>query len=156
MIYVRKFNLGDENAIYQLFYDAVHEINKQDYTSEQLDVWAPKFPDLSVWKKRLSNSYTLVAVDSISENIVGFIGIEKTGYLDHIYVHKDYQNMGIAKLLLLEIEKKAQELGLNKLFSDVSITAKPAMEKLGFVSYEQKTRDKGGVVFIQYAMVKEL
>jgi len=156
MIYIRKFELSDLLEIYQLFYETVHEINKQDYTEEQLNVWAPKFPDLDIWKKTLSNNYTLVAIDSTDSKLVGFVDMEKTGYLNRIYVHKDHQNQGIAKLLLLAIEKRAKELGLTRLFSEVSITARAAMEKIGYVTEEQKTRDKGEVVFIQYAMSKKL
>lgn len=156
MIYIREFKLGDETEIYQLFYDTVHAVNKQDYTDEQLDIWAPKYPDLDRWKKTLSDNYTVVALDSDNEHIVGFLDMEKNGFLNRIYVHDKHQNQGVFKLMLQEIEKQAREIGLKKLFSDVSITAKPAMEKLGYTVEEQKTRDKGGVVFIQYAMTKVL
>lgn len=127
-----------------------------DYTKEQLDVWAPKSPDLDIWPKTLSNNYTLVAIEPKKSKIVGFVDMEKIAYLNRIYVHKDFQNRGIAKLLLLAIEKQANELGLTRLFSDVSITAKSAMEKIRYVTDRQKTRDKEGASFIQFVMHKDL
>lgn len=156
MIYIREFNTDDVAEIYQLFYDTVHAVNKQDYTDEQLDIWAPKYPDLERWKKTLTDNHTVVAVDVDKEHIVGFLDMDKNGYLNHIYVHHKHQNQGIFKSMLQEIEKHARAIGLKKLFSDVSITAKSTMEKMGYVVEDQKTRDKGGVVFIQYAMTKVL
>lgn len=42
-----------------------------------------------------------------SENdvIVGFGDIDKTGYLDRLFVHKDYQNQDIATVICNELEK---------------------------------------------------
>lgn len=156
MYYIREFKAGDEVEIYQLFYDTVHHINRKDYTEEQLDVWAPKHPDLSRWQKTLAKNCTLVAINKEDGKIIGFSDMEKNGYLDRGYVHKDYQGQGIGKALLNAQEVKAKELGIKKLFSDVSITAKPVMEKLGYLTEAEQTKDLGGVLFINYRMTKDL
>ena len=156
MYYIREFKTGDAVEIYQLFYDTVHHINRKDYTEEQLDVWAPKHPDLARWQKTLTKNYTFVAIDKKTGKIIGFSDMEKNGYLDRGYVHKDYQGQGIGKTLLNAQEAKAKELGIKKLFSDVSITAKPVMEKLGYLTEAEQTKDLGGVLFINYRMTKDL
>jgi len=51
MFYIREYTLGDEAEIYQLFYATVHHINCKDYTQIQLDLWAPKEPELHKWRK---------------------------------------------------------------------------------------------------------
>lgn len=78
----------------KLFYDTVHEVNIRDYTAEQVNAWADGNIDLAAWDKSFTEHYTVVA----EENgvIVGFGDITEGGYLDRLYVHKDYQRKGIA------------------------------------------------------------
>lgn len=153
--YIRDFRLGDETEIYQLFYDTVHHINSRDYTQEQLDTWAPKTPDLNSWTNSLAKNHSFVAIESESNQIIGFADLEDNGYLNRGYVHKNFQGQGIGKALLLAREKKAQELGIKKLFSEVSITAKPFFEKRGYVIVKEQTKKLNEVLFINYLMVKD-
>jgi GNAT superfamily N-acetyltransferase len=156
MYHIREFVIGDEKEIYQLFYDTVHCINKKDYTEEQLDIWAPKFPDWDRWKKTLNDNYTYVAIHEENKQIVGFLDMEKNGYLNRGYVHKDYQGLGIFKMLIRAMEDKARAVGIKKLHTDVSITAKPVMEQLGYDVENEQIKDLGGVRFINYLMMKTL
>lgn len=43
---IRKYRPSDCEEVIKLFYDTVHNINKKDYTKEQLDVWATGKEDL--------------------------------------------------------------------------------------------------------------
>ena len=132
--YIRTFKLGDEADIYQLFYDTVHSVNAKDYTKEQLDTWAPKNPDLSEWKKTLNKNHTFVAIDKENGKIIGFSELKENGCLNRGYVHKDYLKQGIGTALLEAREQKALALGISKLFSEVSITAKPFFENRGYIT----------------------
>jgi putative acetyltransferase len=38
---IREFRLGDEPALYQVFFSAIHEIASKDYTPQQVNAWAP-------------------------------------------------------------------------------------------------------------------
>jgi GNAT superfamily N-acetyltransferase len=154
--YIRTFEPGDEAEIYQLFYDTVHYVNCKDYTKEQLDVWAPKNPDLPEWQKSLVKNYTFVAIDKESDKIIGFSDLEETGYLNRGYVHKDYQKHGIGKALLEAREHTAIALGISKLFSDVSITAKPFFENYGYITEIKQTKELNGIMLTNYRMTKVL
>lgn len=50
--------------------------------------------NLEKWNLSFQTHYSVVAVDD--KIIVGFGGIDKTGYPDRLYVHVDYQRKGIA------------------------------------------------------------
>ena len=50
---VRDFRIGDESALYAVFYSAIHEIASQHYAPNQIDAWAPKSPDMVTWTKRM-------------------------------------------------------------------------------------------------------
>lgn len=154
--YIRTYKPGDESEIYQLFYDTVHYINRKDYTAEQLDTWAPTNPDLSSWANSLSKNHSFVAIDPDSSRIIGFADLEENGCLNRGYVHKDYQRQGIGKALLLARENRAKDLGIKRLFSEVSITAKPFFEKCGYVTINEQTKVLNGVSFVNYYMIKDL
>ncbi|WP_454785823.1 GNAT family N-acetyltransferase [Legionella sp. WA2024007413] len=154
--YIRAYEQGDEAEIYQLFYDTVHYVNCRDYNKEQLDVWAPKNPDLSQWRKSLAENYTFVAIDKKNGKILGFSDLEKNGYLNRGYVHKDYQNQGIGKALLEVREHLAIALGIPKLFADVSITAKAFFEHCGYFTEAKQNKELYGIQFKNYRMIKIL
>ena len=86
--------VSDCKELTDLFYNTVHNVNAKDYTREQLNVWAPGQEDLEKWNESLRKHFSVVAMDD--EIIVGFGDIHKTGYLDRLFVHADYQGKGIA------------------------------------------------------------
>lgn len=110
-----------------LFYETVHSVNAGDYSESQLEAWAPKDNDYSHLKTALEKNWTLVAIED--GVIIGFADIEDTGYLDHLFVHKDYQGKGVATALCNEIEAKGN---FNEIETHASITALPFFEKRGY------------------------
>ena len=90
---IRKYQSSDCKELTELFYHTVHTVNAKDYTKRQLDVWATGYADLKKWDESLQKHYSIVAVEN--KMIVGFGDIDKTGYLDRLYVHADYQRRGI-------------------------------------------------------------
>lgn len=154
MIIIRKFKLSDLDQIIQLFYDTVHTINIQDYSQEQVDVWAPKNIDINRWKKSLTDHISYVA--EINNTIIGFGDITKEGYLDHLYTHKDFQGKGIGSGILKKLEEEAKKLGLMEITTQASITAKPFFEKHGYITVESQTKVFRGISFLNYKMIKKI
>ena len=85
---IRKYQASDCKELADLFYNTVHIVNAKDYTKEQLNVWAIKQVDLEKWNKSLQEHFSVVALDN--ETIIGFGDIDKTGYLDRLFVHANY------------------------------------------------------------------
>ena len=78
----------------RLFYDTVHAVNAADYSPEQLSAWATGEVDLAAWNASFLAHRTIVA--ETAGVILGFGDMDAAGYLDRLYVHKDYQRQGIA------------------------------------------------------------
>ena len=57
--------------------------------------------------------------------IVGFSSITPQGYLHNMFVHKDFQDKGVATVLLNEIERYVAVMGIKRITSEVSLTARP-------------------------------
>ena len=91
---IRKYRPEDCAEMAKLFYDTVHTVNAADYTEPQLNAWATGEVDLSKWNASFQIHNTVIA--EIDGTIVGFGDMDETGYLDRLYVHKDYQRQGIA------------------------------------------------------------
>lgn len=102
MITLRLYRPDDLPAVLQLFYDTVHTVNAADYSPAQLDAWADGHPDAGAWNASLLAHHTLVA--EADGHIVGFADMDDTGYLDRLYVHKDWQRRGAAAALCGALE----------------------------------------------------
>ena len=148
---IRQYEPTDCEDLVKLFYHSVHTINAKDYSQEQLNVWATNKIDLEVWNKSLSEHYTVVAVEN--NIIVGFGDIDKSGYLDRLYVHKDYQRQGIATAICDKLE---QAVKVNKIITHASITAKPFFEQRGFKVVKEQQVERNGIALTNYVMEKQI
>lgn len=150
-IVIREYQSTDIMEITQLFYDTVHTVNANDYSNEQLDVWVSKDIDRAIWDSSLLSHYSYVAeMDNI---IVGFGDIDKTGYLDRLYVHKDYQNLGIGTAICNRLESNIEN---NIISVHASITAKPFFEKRGYTVIREQQVKRKGIFLKNYLMQKTL
>lgn len=151
---IREYKNGDLDEMLELFYDTVHNINVRDYTEEQVNMWAPKKSEKSKWREYFNKNYCYVAI--IDKKIVGFSDLTREGYLNTIYIHKDFQRKGIATELLGIIEKKAKKLNIDVITTEASITAKPFFKNKGFNIVKEQTKYHKGLIFINYIMEKKI
>lgn len=147
-MFIREYQTSDCIEITELFYNTVHTVNAKDYTKEQLDVWATGQVDLKAWNQLLQEHFSIVAVDN--DIIVGFGDIDETGYLDHLFVHADYQGKGIATAICDQLEQAVQ----GNITTHASITAKPFFEKRGYMAVKQQQVERQGVFLTNYVMKK--
>ena len=151
---VRTYEIGDTQQIVKLFYDTVHQVNNRDYTQAQVDAWAPADMDIERWTKSLSSKFTFVAEEG--EEIAGFGELEPSGHIDRFYCHQDFQRQEVGRLILKQIESKAQDLGINKLFTEASITARPFFESQGFIVVRKQEVERRGQKLINFSMQKNI
>lgn len=146
---IREYRSSDLREIVELFYDTVHTVNAGDYTPEQLNAWADGSPDLAEWGRSLLEHIAFVAEDG--GGIVGFGDIDPSGYLDRLYVHKDYQRRGVATALCDALEGA---VNAERIITHASITAKPFFEERGYqVAWEQQVL-RHGTALTNYRMEK--
>ncbi|MBN1045723.1 GNAT family N-acetyltransferase [Clostridium botulinum] len=146
---IREYTSADCNSLAELFYNTVHSINEKDYNEEQLNVWATGRVNFEAWNRSFLEHFTVVAVDD--DVIVGFGDIDKTGYLDRLFVHKNYQKRGIAKAICDELEKK---VNTEKFITHASITARPFFEKRGYRVLKEQQVEREGIILSNYVMEK--
>lgn len=149
-MYLREYRSEDCKELTELFYETIHNVNIKDYTKEQVDVWATGNEDLQKWDKIMVESYAIVVVED--DMIIGFGNMDETGYLDRLYVHKDYQSRGVATAICDELEGKSQAPGF---VTHASITAKPFFEKRGYKAVKEQQVLRYGIYLTNYVMEKK-
>ena len=149
---LREYKPSDCAFMAKLFYDTVHTVNAKDYTNEQLDAWATGSVDLKAWNLSFAAHNTLIA--EIDGKIAGFADMDKTGCLDKLYIHKEYQRRGIAAALVNELERRARQAGLSRFETYASITAKPFFEKQGYLVETKNEVMRNGIILVNYKMTK--
>lgn len=144
---IREYISSDCEQLAELFFQTVHTVNAKDYIKEQLNVWATGNVDLSVWNNSFLEHYTLVALEN--NVIVGFGDIDNTGYLDRLFVHKDYQSQGIATALCDRLEA-----GFDRVTTHASITAKQFFMNRGYRLIKEQQVVRNGISLANYVMEK--
>lgn len=192
---MRKYHPSDCAALAALFYETIHTVNARDYPQEQLDAWADGHVDLDAWNESFLAHNTYVAVqecvgaDDIDSRasdstdtapgktggspanalIIGFGDMDDTGYLDRLYVHKDYQGRGVATAICDRLEEDfclsrgrlLQNSAVQKRKNDTftthaSITARPFFEKRGYTVVKAQQVVRKGISIRNYIMRKRI
>lgn len=146
-MFIREYQSSDCEELTKLFYNTVHTVNAKDYTEEQLDAWATGQVDLNKWDQSLREHYSIVAVEN--EMLVSFGDIDESGYLDHLFVHADYQGKGIGTMICNRLEQAVS----GNIITHASITARPFFEKRGYRVVKEQQVERQGVFLTNFEMV---
>lgn len=175
-IKMRTAVFDDIPNIVEMYRQTVKNVNAKDYTREQIKVWADGAVNFPRWEAAIKEQFFVLAetfntplplvkakgltssLPSREGNLflAGFSSIAKDGYLDFMYVSKDYQRCGVATSLLNEIELKARKQNNPEIYSHVSKTAKGFFLKMGYVHKEDISDLYKGELFINALMIKKL
>lgn len=155
MFTIRQATVSDFPELTELYKNTVLSVNRRDYSAEEVEDWASCGDDITHWHELFAEQYYIV-VENKRRELVGFASINDAGYMHTMFVHKDFQHQGIATLLYNTLEKYAREKGVDKISSEVSITARPFFEKQGFVVEEVQKRKANRLRLTNYKMSKKL
>ncbi len=153
-IVIRPYAPEDVDACAALFTRAVREVASRDYDPAQVAAWAPDEIDRVRWAARLGGRPTWVA--TLGGEIAGFSDLEPDGHIDMLFVDPDHQGRGVAAALLDWIEARAAEAGIERLFTEASLTARGFFEKRDFRVIVAQDVPLRGQVLRNYRMEKTL
>ena len=129
-----------------LFRETVLHVNARDYTREEVEDWASCGDSMEHMKDLLARNDYVAALNERDE-IIG---------LRSLFVHKDYQQVGVGSLLLSAVEKRAREYGVAEITSEVSLTARPFFEKNGYEVMKVQKRRANRLELNNFVMRKRL
>ena len=83
--------------------------------------------------------------------IAGFGDMAEGGYMDRLYVHKDFQRQGVATALCEALEQAA---GTAAIRTHASLTARGFFEKRGYRLVREQQVERRGVLLTNFVMEK--
>jgi len=152
-VVLREYTPTDGADVLRVFYDSVHSVASSDYTKEQLDAWAPDNLGIDYFNSRIQlNNYVVVAL--YEGAVVGFGASDDKGYFDLLYVHSQYQRIGVASLIADKIEELLFEGGFSEISVDASITARGFFERRGYLLVAEQHVSLRGQTLTNFSMKK--
>ena len=138
----------------QLFSDTILSVGRRDYTEAQCKAWASGIRNKKRWKDIPATSYISIAV--YRKKIVGFCTLQNNNHIDLLFVHRDFQRMGIARVLYGLTENEARKNQASEITANVSKTARPFFEQQGFRVVSAQTVELHGIELRNFRMKKPL
>jgi len=154
VVTLRSYQPNDGPALLALFRDTIRRVNSRDYSPPQVAAWASDDIDTVQWFGRFAGRFVPVAEED--GRPVGFAELEPDGHIDRVYVSADHQGRGVGRQLLAAVVAEARRVGLARLFTEASITARPFFEGQGFVVLAPQVVTLRGVEFVNYRMERVL
>lgn len=152
MIVVRNYVEADAKALWDIHFATIRNINIRDYSQQQVEAWAPVREDLTLWKKRMLELSPFVAeTDGV---IVGYTDLQPDGLIDHFFCHHEYQGQGVGKALMTHVFDVGHSAGIQRFYSEVSITARPFYEHFGFKVVQAQEVEVRGQKLTNFVMEK--
>ena len=126
---LRPYLAADAERCATIFRASVEGLAIEDYSVEQCAAWAARADDPD-FPKRLAGALTLMAL--VDGEPVAFASLKGAETIDMLYVDPEFTRRGVATALLDAFVRLAAARGAKTLASDVSDTARPLFERLGF------------------------
>jgi putative acetyltransferase len=110
VLLIRRYTEGEESALFDVYYSAVHRVASRDYTPEQIQAWAPADLDPRIWMTTIREINPFVA--ELDGEVIGYADLQPNGYIDHFFVSGHYPRQGVGSQLMTHLlgEARAQSL----------------------------------------------
>ena len=82
---IRKLIKGEEEELWELFYNTIHNVNIRDYDENQIAAWAPDDFDINIAIQKFREIEPFIVIKD--GKIIGYADIQADGYIDHFYCH---------------------------------------------------------------------
>ena len=150
-VLIRPYAPDDVDATIEIFLRSIREVSSKDYSAAEIEAWA-KVEDRSLWAERRMSRPAWIA--EIGGKPVGFSDLTGDGCLDMMFVHPEFQGVGVATRLLRRVEEEALRLGYGRIYTEASRTARPFFERQGFRMVARQIVEKRGQSLENFLMEK--
>ena len=157
MFVLRPYRADDAAPLLDLFQDTIRRVNCCDYAPAQIAAWTSGI-ELPVWTTKLDQRWCLVA-EMRNGQLGGFVDLEIAlantvagVHLDRFYISADHQRRGLGRALLAAAIQQAAEMNMPRIYTEVSITARPFFQSQGFRVITDQLVFSRGAAFLNYRM----
>ena len=151
---IKRATSVDLDDILSLFENTIEHCCQDDYNTEQIKAWQSSKNKKDKWLNRINSEHFYIAQQN--GQIIGFASLAPIDHIDMMYVHKDFQKLGIASKLLSHLTTIAKYNHVKTLSSFASKTALPFFMAKGFEIISPKENYIDNTLIINYIINKEL
>jgi putative acetyltransferase len=149
---IRKYRGGDAEALTKIYRESILEIGIEQYTREQVEVWASYADELEEIRHRLADGITLVA-EAVGRP-VGFGQLNPVSHVSFLYTSKDHPRTGVAGAIYKRLEEFAVSQNVTKLDTRASRISRSFFEKMGFQIVSSVVDTRKGIEIECFIMEK--
>lgn len=157
---IRPYRDADAEALAHIIGAAIEKIGPRAYSSQQVAAWFARHPGPDNYRQRVSEGAAILIACDEHDFPVAYALIEPDGHFDHLYCHPDHAGRGLGLRLIEAGEALAQELGLERLFTEASELARPVFVRAGYAQLHRRdfeiAHDGQSVAIHNFAMEKRI
>ncbi|WP_170766075.1 GNAT family N-acetyltransferase [Ruegeria lacuscaerulensis] len=153
-IEIGDFEASEADQLGVIFFDAVRKGATEFYNVEQRQAWVSKTPSGPNWASRLAAQKTVVARKAGLP--VGFMTLDRDGYIDLAFVAPEHQRQGIGGNLYSRIEALARAANMARLHSQASYLVRGLFEQQGWELVQEQLIERAGITLTNFLMEKRL
>lgn len=146
--HIREARMADLPHLKSLFERSIRLSCAADYSAAEIEAWVASIHNKERWDLLMKEQEVIVVEDT---EILGFASLKDGHYIDFLYLDPKAQGGGLAMLLLQELESRATASIIS---SDISITARPFIEKHGYKVVRINHNPRKGEVLINFHVEK--
>ena len=153
---IRAFRDADAEPLSDLYRRSVEAIGPRDYAPAQVEAWASLTPSAGRLRDLAADGrLTLVAVDD-NDRPLAFGDLEPDGHIHFLYCAPEAAGTGIVADLYAELERRARDAGVARLYAEASEAARRFFLKQGFTVVARREFEVAGIAIHNYAVDKPL
>lgn len=118
--------------LFLVFYSSVHSVGcAKHYDKAQREAWAQSEYDEKKWCDRIAPIAPYIVF--CEGQVIAYGDIQADGYIDHFFVHGDFQGCGVGTALLGYLLERAKSTAkAQTVYSNVSLCAQALFTRFGF------------------------
>lgn len=153
---IRPFRDADAERLSALYRRSVEAIGPRGYAPEQVEAWASLTPSPARLRALAADGRTtLVAVDGADQPLA-FGDLEADGHIQFLYCAPEAAGAGTTARLYAEMERRARDAGIPRLYAEASEAARRFFLRRGFTVVARRDFEVAGVPIHNYAVEKSL
>jgi N-acetylglutamate synthase-like GNAT family acetyltransferase len=129
----RRATPDDAEEILDIKRAAIEELEHWQYSTEQVQAWAPKDSYLETFEQAIADERFVVHVAEDDDAIIGYGALNVyDDRIDAVYVHPDHHGGGVATAMLKQLELSAEFQEISELDVMAARNAVPFYKSVGY------------------------
>jgi putative acetyltransferase len=153
---IRTASVGDASAMSALYRASVGVLGVRDYSPAQVAAWASLTPTPARFSEKLADGRIVVVAVDDQQQLLAFGDLEADGHIDYLYSAPAAAGSGAAAAVYAELERRAGEARIGRLYAEASEPARRFFLRRGFAVIARRDFEVAGTAIHNYAVEKRL